>query len=209
MIFNEIFAPPYAEKIQRILPTLFNMVELENRRGEKLGMEVGTARERVLIALFMYVYENKSVEFPSSTSPEEDVLVNGEPVSIKTKMGKGFSGVKLIWTVDWNKVAEFQREFTPSSHLLFVNILWDETGVFCFIPLSAQKEILSHLGRENYMKLPRQGTNPRGVEIASEALNLLIEHEDSQSLPIEWKRDTSLLREHGLYERWIRLWDTL
>ena len=38
---HELFCPPYKEKIQKVLPTLFNMVELENRRGNRLGMEVG------------------------------------------------------------------------------------------------------------------------------------------------------------------------
>ena len=97
---HELFSSPYREKIQRVLPTLFNMVELENRRGNKLGMEVGTARERVLIALFMYVYDSRSIEFPPSTSPELDVYVNNQPLSIKTKMSKGLSGVKFVWTVD-------------------------------------------------------------------------------------------------------------
>ena len=208
-MFDEIFAPPYASKIQRVLPTLFNMVELENRRGNKLGMEVGTARERVLIALLMYVYETKSVAFPPSTSPELDIIVKGEPLSIKTKLGKGFSGIKLIWTVDWDKVNAFCQDFRPTSHLLFVSILWGATGAFCFIPLSVQTEVLNFFGKEGYIKIPPRGTNPRGVEIAAQALKRLVEHEHSQSLPITWKRDPSLLREHGLYERWIRLWDTL
>ena len=78
---HELFRSPYKEKIQKVLPTLFNMVELENRRGNRLGMEVGTARERVLIALLMYVYGYKSVEFPPSNSPELDVLCQ-QPTAI-------------------------------------------------------------------------------------------------------------------------------
>ena len=65
MIWEKLFKEPYKTKIQRVLPILFNLVELENKRGKKLGMEVGTARERVIIALFMYVYGQDSIEIPS------------------------------------------------------------------------------------------------------------------------------------------------
>ena len=116
------------------MPTLFNMVELENRRGNKLGMEVGTARERVLIALFMYVYGSKSVEFPPSNSPELDVLVNNQPLSIKTKSSKGLTGVKLVWTVDWNKIEAFLKTYLPTSHLLYINIIWGQDGKFLSDP---------------------------------------------------------------------------
>ena len=191
------------------MPTLFNMVELENRRGNKLGMEVGTARERVLIALFMYVYGSRSVEFPPSTSPELDVLVNDQPVSIKTKMNRGLSGVKLVWTVDWNKIEEFLKAYVPASHMLYVNIVWGETGKLFLIPMHAQQDILSKLTIDNYVKVPPRGTNPRGVELSKTAMQYLQTHSDTQPLPISWKRDNSLLGEQVLYDRWIRLWDVL
>lgn len=40
---TRLFATPYKERIQKVLPILFNIVELENRRGNRLGMEVGNA----------------------------------------------------------------------------------------------------------------------------------------------------------------------
>ena len=200
---------PYSDKIMKALPTLFNMVELENRRGKKLGMEVGTARERVLIALFMYVYEQDSVEFPPSTSHELDVIVKGHPISIKTRSGKVLSGVKLIWTVDQEKVINFINVFLPKSHLIYVNIIWDSVGGFFFIPLKVQKEVLQDLGKEKFMKVPSQGTNPRGVEISSHAMHAMQQHSDTLCLSINWKRDPSLLVERALYRRWIDLWDTL
>jgi hypothetical protein len=30
---TELFTPPYRAKVAKVLPTLFNMVELENRRA--------------------------------------------------------------------------------------------------------------------------------------------------------------------------------
>ena len=206
---HELFSSPYKERIQRVLPTLFNMVELENRRGNKLGMEVGTARERVLIALFMYVYDSRSIEFPPSTSPELDVYVNNQPVSIKTKMSKGLSGVKLVWTVDWDKIEEFLESYVPASHLLYVNIIWGDTGRFFLIPMHVQRSVLQALTIENYVKVPPRGTNPRGVELSKTAMQYLQTHAETQSMPIQWERDKSLLGEQVLYDRWIRLWDTV
>ena len=206
---SELFTSPFRGRIIKVLPTLFNMVELENRRGKKLGMEVGTARERVLIALFMYIYGPDKIEFPPSTSPELDVLVDGHPVSIKTKSSSGFSGVKLVWTVDWGGISTFLASYRPASHLLYINILWGKTGSFSLIPQHLQAQTLQEIGIDRYTKVPPQDTNPRGVEISSEALALLLHDRDTQTLPIEWHRDTSLLGERALYHRWIELWDNL
>lgn len=209
MFGQELFNPPYSDKIIKALPTLFNMVEIESKRGDKLGMEVGTARERVIIALFMYVYGGDAIIFPESTSHEKDVIVNNEPVSIKTKMGKGYAGVKLTWTTDWQKVKEFETEFVPQSHLLFININWGDTGGFFLIPCDAQKQVLNDIGRDAYFKLPKHGTNPRGVEISAEAMKSIQGHGQTQTLSISWKRDHTLLTERSRYEKWIELWDTL
>lgn len=206
---NELFTSPYRERIARVLPTLFNMVELENRRGKKLGMEVGTARERVIIALFMYVYGDNKITFPPSTSPELDVLVDGHPVSIKTKSTSGLSGIKLVWTVDWAAIDAFLDSYQPKSDLLYINILWGKTGAFYLIPNEVQVNTVRLLGMERYVKVPPRGTNPRGVEISKGAMALLLSDQDTQTLPINWYRDRSLLVERALYRRWIELWDSL
>ena len=206
---RELFIPPYRERVIKVLPTLFNMVELENRRGKRLGMEVGTARERVIIALFMYVYGFDKIEFPATTSPELDVLVNGHPVSVKTKSTSGFSGVKLVWTVDWDATDSFLESYYPKSDLLYINILWGKTGSFNLIPQHVQADLLEEIGIEGYTKVLPRGTNPRGVEFSGEALRRLVGHQSTQSLQIAWNRDPSLLTERALYGRWIELWDSL
>ncbi len=42
------------EKIKRKLPHLFNLAEVESSRAGKVGMEVGSLREKILIALLIY-----------------------------------------------------------------------------------------------------------------------------------------------------------
>lgn len=211
----ELFVPPHRDKILRILPTLFTRVDLENRRGHRMNMGVGFARERVLIALLMHVYGTDSVEFPYELSPEMDIIVNDHPLSIKTKAGTGFSGVKLVWTSDRIKIEEFYSTYNPSSELLYVNVVWDSTGKFCLIPLSVQQEIFSELRPEGYIKLPKEGTNSRGVEIEHQAMRKLQSHSATRCLEIPWNKDPSLPGEVSLteewtpYHQWLEIWENI
>jgi len=62
------------EKIQRRLPYLFQLAEVESSRGAKTGMEVGSVRERIIVALLIYKFgaENVETEIPI-TEAEVDV----------------------------------------------------------------------------------------------------------------------------------------
>ena len=206
-LFNELFESPYCDKIVKVLPTLFHKVELENRRGKKIGMEVGTARERVLIAMFMYVYGKDSVKFPPGKSHGFDVIVNDVPISINTKVSKGFGGVKLSWTVDWEKTSEFVESFTPKSAMLFVQINWGGNGGMFLIPQIAQEDTLKSIGVERYVKKPPKRTNPRGIELSTTAMELLQKHSCTKVLTITWERDNTLPQETFQYDRWIELWE--
>jgi len=48
-------------KIQKRLPALFQLAELESSRAGKIGMEVGSVRERILIALLINKFGHKFV----------------------------------------------------------------------------------------------------------------------------------------------------
>jgi len=73
------------EKIQKRLPFLFQVAELESSRAGKVGMEVGSMGEKILIALLIYKFGKKNVETKLPiTEPEMDVKLYGFPVSIKT-----------------------------------------------------------------------------------------------------------------------------
>jgi len=53
-------------KIQSRLPYLFQLAELESMRGGKIGMEVGSVREKIIVALLIYQFgeSNVKTEFP-------------------------------------------------------------------------------------------------------------------------------------------------
>ena len=191
-------------EIKDKLPYIFHIAELESSRAGKIGMQVGSVREAILIALLIYKFgeENIDTQIPI-TEPEVDVRVFGKPVSIKTLTGKGFSGVKLIWTVDAQKANEFRETYYPHCDILLIQINWNSIGGFFYIPLEAQKELFDRLGREGYIKLPKPGTNPRGVEITKEALSSLVEDEMSQLIEIFWQR-TKI--DYNPYKRWVDYW---
>ncbi len=76
------------EKIQKRLPYLFQLAELESSRAGKTGMEVGSIRERIIVALLIYKFGEANVETEIPiTEPEVDVKLFGEPISIKTITG--------------------------------------------------------------------------------------------------------------------------
>jgi hypothetical protein len=192
------------EKIKKRLPYLFQLAEEESSRAGKIGMEVGSIRERIIIALLIYKFGEAKVETDVPiTEAEVDVKVFGEPVSIKTVTGKSFSGVKLIWTVDAQRAKEFWERYYPSCDILLVQINWDDIGGFYYIPLDVQRRHFDRIGRENYIKLPKPGTNPRGVEITREALLSLVKDKDSKKIEIKWQR-TAI--DFNPYKKWVDLW---
>lgn len=200
-IFND---QELVEKIKRRLSYLFQLAELESSRAGRTGMEVGSARERIIVALLVYKLGEANVETEIPiTTPEVDAKVFGEPVSIKTITGKSFAGVKLIWTVDSQKAKEFLEDYYPHCDILLVQINWNDWGGFYYIPLGVQKRLFDKIGKQNYIKLPKPGTNPRGVEITKDALSALVTDSESRKIEINWQRTKMDLNP---YKRWVDLW---
>ena len=193
------------EKIQKKLPKLFQLAELESSRAGKIGMEVGSIREKIIVALLIYKFGEKNIdtEIPITES-EIDVKVFGNPVSIKTITGKNIGSIKLIWTVDAKKASEFRRNYKPNCDMILVHINWNKEGALFYIPLHIQHAVLKQLGVKKYIKLPKAGTNPRGVEITTNALRILVNHNKTLRINIEWfKKDIKF----NAFKRWLDLWE--
>lgn len=203
-ILNLFSDDEIVKKVQIKLPKLFQIAELESQRAGKVGMEVGSIRERIIVSLLIYKFgeENVETELPI-TEPEVDVRLFGNPISIKTKSGSNYSGVKLIWTVDAQNALEFQNTYSPSCDMIYVQINWGNTGGLFYFPLNVQLEIFNSLGRENYIKLPSLGTNPRGVELSAKALQKLLEHNGIYKIKIYWKKEEI---KFNAFKRWVDLW---
>lgn len=192
------------EKINKKLPTLFHIAELECSRAGKIGMEVGSMRERIIVALLIYKFGDKNIETEIPiTEAEVDVKLFQKPISIKTITGRQFSGVKLIWTVDASKAREFRENYYPICDIILVRINWGNTGGLYYIPLQSQITVFNEIGRENYIKLPKENTNPRGVEFNKNALERLISEKESKSIQINWQKTDV---DFAPFERWVDLW---
>ncbi len=193
------------EKIKKRLPYLFALAELESSRAGKIGMQVGSLRENIIIALLIYKFGENNVKTNIPiTEQEVDVLLFENPISIKTISDKNLTGVKLIWTVDPHKAREFLENYYPRSDILFIHIAWNYHGGFYYIPLEVQERILKEIGREKYIKLPKPGTNPRGVEIKRDALGILLRDAKSFGFDIFWKKSKI---DFNAYRRWVEYWE--
>lgn len=51
-----------ARKVKQRLPRLFQLAEVESSRAGKVGMEVGSVRERIIVALLMYKFREQSIK---------------------------------------------------------------------------------------------------------------------------------------------------
>ena len=191
-------------RIKKRLPYLYRVAELESSRAGKIGMQVGSVRESIIVALLVYKFGESNVKTDIPIiEPEVDVELFGQPISIKTITGTRFSGVKLIWTVDPQKAREFLENYTPRCDILLAQIVWNRKGGFYYIPLESQQRVFERLGREGYIKLPKPGTNPRGVEIAKEALSSLVQDEESRLIEIDWQKPEI---DYQPYKRWVDYW---
>lgn len=191
-------------RIKNKLPYSFQLAELESSRAGKIGMEVGSLRERIIIALLIYKFGEANVETEIPIiEPEVDVKLFGEPISIKTITGRRLSGVKLIWTVDAQKAKEFRENYYPHYDILLIQIYWGGIGGLYYIPVEAQQKLFDKIGRYKYIKLPKPGTNPRGVEITKEALTSLVNDNLSMSIKIKWKK-TKI--DYNPYKKWVDYW---
>jgi len=205
MNISELFTDQsLVAKIQKRLPELFYLAELESSRAGKVGMEVGSVREKILIALLLYKFGEQNVETDLPIhEPEADVIVFGKALSIKTMTGTTFKSVKLIWTVDAEQAIEFSHRYVPSCDMLLVQVNWDNTGGVFLFSQEGQIETLEKMGRAEYIKLPKPGTNPRGVELSAKALDILSKHPQTLKFPVQWHRTKV---KYNPYRRWLDFW---
>jgi len=191
------------QRVKEKMPDLFQLAETDSSRAGKLGMEIGSVREKIIIALLIYKFGEENVKTDISiTKSEVDVALFNNSISIKTISGS-LAGVKLIWTVDSKKTLEFSKNYLPTADLLLVNINWDATSAFYYFPKESQVRVFERVGVKKYLKLPKQGTNPRGVEITKEALELLTVDKDTMSIDINWERKNI---KYNIYDHWVELW---
>jgi len=191
-------------KIQNKLPKLFRIAEKESSRAGKIGMEVGSLREKVISGLLIYKFggENVDTDIPI-TEPEIDAKVNDKNVSIKTITGNG--SVKANWTVDPKSSKKSIKNYKPKCDIILVQTWWGkDKDSFFLIPLKVQEKIFGLLGRNKYLKMPKAGTNPRGVEFSREAIKKMLDHNETLKIRINWIKEDV---QYDVYKRWVDMWN--
>ena len=127
-IENEIFIHFQEEKYIKGLIILYQSSQTECSRSSGLTPEVGSSRERDLIASFA---SNPllNVNYDITNEKEEDVKINNNNISIKHSSNKNNSqnGIKIIWTVDIEKRNEFLKKFTFNCDLIIIYVRFDKT----------------------------------------------------------------------------------
>ena len=191
--------------IQRKLPISFQYAEVDCSRAGRVGMEVGSERETILVSLFIHYFgkENVETEIPITDS-EVDVRIFDIPLSIKTKTGNSFGGIKAVWTVDPVSAKQFKTSFTPKIDILLAQIIWNQFGSLYYIPVEVQKDIFSKIGIQKFLNLPKEGTNPRGVEFSSFAIQSAVNDKRTHSIKINWQKKQN---DYNKYDRWVDFWN--
>lgn len=76
-------------RIKDKLPKLFHMAELESARAGKIGMEVGSLSEKVIVALLIYKFGSSVDTKLPITEPEAGVKLDGRKISVETITADG------------------------------------------------------------------------------------------------------------------------
>lgn len=197
--FQKLFSDRVAcAKLAHKLPEAFEIAEIDHPRA----MEVGIARQRILLAFMMWYFGSDEIETTVATDLY-DVMVCGSPLSIKTVTRNG--GVKAKWTSDNVQAAEFIAAYYPEADMLFVHVWWDRARDSLFyVPVEVLQEVFKDVGRDQYL-VSRTGTNNRGVEYRSSVLRKVESHKNTTRLSIRWRR---VGVDYDPYQRWFDFWSS-
>lgn len=183
MGFDIIFGNnDFIKKIQKRLPKFIFDLNSAFKKGGKLSPDIGNLREKMMIGIFKKQYPIKIQYDFESQEAELDFKFENENISFKTSISKGF---KLIWTSNYDKAMEFYENFTPSCSIVLL-LFQKRLGGLYYFPLKLLIGTRKKLG-DKFLKTPKKGTNPRGVELSTEAFNEMIRSPLCKKISINWE----------------------
>lgn len=68
----------FVNKVKNKLPKLFHLAELESSRAGKIGMEVGSVREKIITSLFLYKFGQEHVQTELPITESEKSLIENK-----------------------------------------------------------------------------------------------------------------------------------
>lgn len=220
----KLFEDPHTVKqIQESLPEIFWILNSENSRGGKIGMEVGSARKWPIIALLIKKFgrNNVNTDIPINFT-QTNVVVGDRPVSIRTitkehleypsKFATQYSkssGIKAFWSGDTVVSRRTLSRHRPVADILLIQVNFNggngKKGIFALITKELQEVVLKRLGPNQYFHIPGSAQNSRGAEFTIGAIMNFLNHPDLKSIDITWNRPP----ENGHanpWDRWSGYW---
>jgi len=154
---------------------LYRLSDKECRRNNKLSPEIGSSREKNIIASFTTnpIFD---IEYMIDNKYEEDCIIDNKKISIKHSSNKKNigNGIKIIWISNKIEQSKFIKKFLFSTNLLIIWIRENELEI-----LYVKYEILNkyhHLF--NIMKkqvFKCLSGNSRGIELSKDFFKKILE----------------------------------
>jgi hypothetical protein len=186
--FND---PDFKKMVQENLPKLFKEARAEAETYSNI-MAVGSHRKKKIIGLLIKFLGSTKVDDVFSTRMSElDIRIDNLEISIKTISNN--NALKITWTTEAKKVAILMKEYIPRYDIILARINWNMKDVYqpsglFFISKDAQIKILEKLGRDNYIKPPKEGTNAKGMRLTKQAFEELITDDEALHIDVDWKK---------------------
>jgi hypothetical protein len=172
---EEVFRNPAA---QRDLVTLYSDSQSECQRNGKCTMEIGSSREKDLLAVLKR-YIGAGIKTDLDNALVEDCCYNDQRISIKHSSGAVGSGnVKWKWTADSAQADAFIREMLALdpkhfTHILLVYINVEKKRIDAvMVSANTVLDIVRTLGAEGFKSVA--GTNNRGISFSTKILQQFV-----------------------------------
>lgn len=161
------------------LAKLYQASQQENTRNGQLTTEVGSSREKDLVAFLKYNQDLK-VKYNIDNKDEADCKIKGRKTSIKHISSNriGPNGLKIKWTSNKEKQKEFINDFTFTCDLLLVFVKFEDimtlTLEIIFINKGKLQKLYEQSKGEKVFKA--LNGNSRGIEFEKSFFNKMMDN---------------------------------
>jgi hypothetical protein len=206
---SELFKDPkFITFVRKVLPELFNQLQIDFMDGNKVNPAVGIPRQKLLTAMFE-VNEEGSIKEDAEMDGQKDVHLYDKPVSIKavTCTGKGNTrsipagSIKLSWggNAESETKKKQRKSFNPQYCMIIASFApyFDGTNHsgkwtvgLIYVPQHVVVAVFKKLKVKGFVKKGTKGDG-RGDSITNKALTALHDHADTAKIEINWKMPES------------------
>ena len=169
---------------QSLLVKCYAASQAEHMRNDKLGMEVGNAREKDLVAVLTH-YLGSELEYNIDNDLTEDFRIQGRRISVKhitiSSKTQDITGTcKCKWTADVQKAEQYIADMRKQNPETFTDILFGfinpvrKTLTYVLTPSEVVQTGVGLLDEKAFVS--RTGTNNRGVEFSKDMMSYMCDN---------------------------------